>query len=103
MRGIWTRGQQAMHGWLNPQPVTPVQAPVAHENFGRAGDEYKLPVEENIPDATTDPSQIQVVPVVDPTAKKPNSDAGSPEQPVAPPDGTGTATTTQTHNSGVAV
>ncbi len=103
MRGAWARGQQAMHGWLNPLPVTPVQAPVAHENFGRAGDEYKLPVEENIPDATTDPSQIQVVPVVDPTSKKPNSDAGSPEQPVAPPDGTGTAASAQKQTSGVAV
>lgn len=103
MRGVWARGQQAMHGWLNPQPVTPVQAPVAHENFGRAGDEYKLLVEENIPDATTDPSQIQVVPVVDPTAKKPNNDAGSPEQLVAAPDGTGTATSAQKQASGVAV
>jgi protein TonB len=89
MRGVWTRGQQAMHGWLNPQPATPVQAPVAHENFGRAGDEYKLPVEENIPDATTDPSQIQVVPVIDPTAKKPNNEATVPEQPAVQPDATG--------------
>jgi TonB family protein len=99
MRAVWARGQQTTHLWLNPQPVTPVQAPVAHENFGRAGDEYKLPVEENIPDATTDPSQIQVVPVVDPTAKKPNSDAVSPGQPTAQPDGTG-ATTIQTPASG---
>ncbi len=96
MRGIWTRGQQAMHGWLNPQPVTPVQAPAAHENFGRAGDEYKLPVEENIPDATTDPSQIQVVPVVDPTAKKPNNDATNPVQPAGPPDATGATPSDQT-------
>src|ERR1700676_2223708 len=89
IRGAWARGQHAIHGWLNPQPVTPVQAPAAHENFGRAGDEYKLPVEENIPDATTDPSQIQVVPVIDPTAKKPNNDATIPEQPTGQPDATG--------------
>jgi len=70
MQLLWKHGQQTLHAWLNPQPVTTAQAPESHENFGRAGDEYKLPVAENIPDATTDPSQIQVVPVVDPTAKK---------------------------------
>jgi len=86
LRGFWAHGQRAMHGWLNPQPVTPAQAPVAHENFGRAGDEYKLPVEENIPDATTDPSHIQVVPAVDPTAKKPNNDATNSEQPAGQAD-----------------
>lgn len=91
LHGIWARGKQVMHGWLNPQPVAPVQAPVAHEDFGRAGDEYKMPVEENIPDATTDPSQIQVVPVVDPTAKKPNNDTTSPEQTVGRSDGAGAA------------
>jgi protein TonB len=89
MRRMGARGRQTMHGWLNPQPVTPVQAPVAHEDFGRAGDEYKLPASETIPDATTDPSQIQVLPVVDPTAKKPNNDATNPEQPAAQPDVTG--------------
>ena len=78
MRTLWSKGRHATQVWLNPQPVTPVQAPAAHEDFGRAGDEYKLPVAENIPDATTDPSQIQVLPVVDPTAKKPN-DAPNPE------------------------
>jgi TonB family protein len=88
LRGFWAHGQRAMHGWLNPQPVTPAQAPVAHENFGRAGDEYKLPVEENIPDATTDPSHIQVVPAVDPTAKKPNNDTTNPEQPAGQADTT---------------
>jgi protein TonB len=103
IRGVWARGQHAMHGWLYPQPVTPVQAPVAHENFGRAGDEYKLPVEENIPDATTDPSQIQVVPVVDPTAKKPNNDVTNPDQSLAQPDGTGAATSVQTPASAVQV
>ena len=77
--GLTGRVRHALHGWLNPQPVTAVtQAPTSHEDFGRPGDEYKLPIAENIPDATTDPSQISVVPVVDPTAKKPTTiDAGS--------------------------
>jgi TonB family protein len=61
----------AGHAWLNPQPVTPLQAAHTHENFAHAGDEYKLPVAEAIPDATTDASQIRVLPVVDPTAKQP--------------------------------
>jgi len=88
----WSRGRQVLHAWLNPQPVTPVQAPVAHEDFARAGDEYKLPVAENIPDATTDPSQIQVLPVVDPTVKKPNNE-GSNAMP--PTDATSTTPTEQ--------
>ena len=73
IRSAWARGRQTVHGWLNPQLVTTPQAPIAHEDFGRAGDEYKLPVTENIPDATTDPSQIHVIPVVDPTVKKLNN------------------------------
>lgn len=81
-RSLWRRSVQILvthvvhagRNWLNPQTSTLVQAPTTHENFGRAGDEYKLPVAENIPDATTDPSQIRVLPVVDPTAKvDPNS------------------------------
>ena len=73
--------QHSFHRWLNPQPITAVsQAPTSHEDFGRAGDEYKLPVAETIPDATTDPSQIQVVPAVDPTAKKPATDTANPDQ-----------------------
>lgn len=84
--GVTARGQRALHSWLNPQAVTTVtQAPSTHEDFGRAGDEYKLPVAENIPDATTDPAQISVVPVVDPTVKKPPSDP-KPEQPAVTPD-----------------
>jgi len=74
---LWSRARLAAHAWLNPQPVAPAQAPPSHENFGQAGDEYKLPVAENIPDATTDPSQIRVVPVIDPTAKNPNSAGGA--------------------------
>lgn len=73
VRAAWARGRQTVHAWLNPQLVTTPQAPIAHEDFGRAGDEYRLPVTENIPDATTDPSQIHVIPVVDPTVKKLNN------------------------------
>jgi protein TonB len=79
LKVLAARGQRSLHGWLNPQPVTTAQAPTAHEDFGRAGDEYKLPVAENIPDATTDPGQIQVLPAVDPT-KKPPSDGTNPDQ-----------------------
>lgn len=98
LRGLWGRGQQVVHGWLNPQLVTPTQAPATHENFGRPGDEYKLPVAENIPDATTDPSQIRVVPIVDPTVKKPNNAGANAESAAAQPptDGTGTNPTDAT-------
>ena len=69
---------RAGHSWLNPQPVPTQPSPQAHESFGRAGDEYKLPVAENIPDANTDPSQIRVLPMVDPTIKPPaNGTAGA--------------------------
>jgi len=68
-RSVLSFVAHAGHNLLNPQTPAPAQAPTAHENFGRAGDEYKLPVAENIPDATTDPSQIRIVPVLDPTAK----------------------------------
>ncbi|HEY6370531.1 MAG TPA: TonB family protein [Candidatus Sulfotelmatobacter sp.] len=96
--GFWAHEQQAFRSWLNPQPVTPPQAPAAHENFGRAGDEYKLPVAETIPDATTDPSQIQVLPVVDPTIKKPNSLGGNAIQ--LPPDATAATPGDQAPSSG---
>jgi periplasmic protein TonB len=86
LRRQWVRGQKSLHAWLNPQPVTPAPAPASHENFGRAGDEYKLPVAETIPDATTDPSQIRVTPMVDPTAKKPNT---GPDPNLAPADAAG--------------
>jgi periplasmic protein TonB len=85
LQATWRNGRHAIHGWLYPQPVTPAPAPAAHESFTRAGDEYKLPVPEAIPDATTDPSQIQVLPAVDPTAKKPN-DGSAPDQPVGLPE-----------------
>ncbi len=85
MRAIFKQEQQALHAWLNPPVVTPAQVPESHENFGRAGDEYKLPVAENIPDATTDPSQIRVTPVVDPTAKKTPGVEASADQPASQP------------------
>ncbi len=64
--------------WLNPPPAPMPQAAPQHDSFGQSGDEYNLPVVGNIPDATTDPSQIRVLPVVDPTAKpQKGSDANS--------------------------
>jgi len=54
---------------LNPQPTQVAQTVTQHDSFGQEGDEYKFPVVANIPDATTDPSQIRVLPVIDPTAK----------------------------------
>jgi len=74
---------QAGRKWLNPQPVQVTPAITQHESFGQAGDEYKLPVAENIPDATTDPSQIRVVPVLDPTAKPAKSSDAGAAQPTA--------------------
>jgi protein TonB len=63
---------------LNPPPPALPQAVAMHDSFGQSGDEYNLPVPTNIPDATTDPSQIRVLPVIDPTAKpQKNSDATS--------------------------
>lgn len=100
-RVLWARGRLALHAWLNPQLVTPAQAPRSHEDFGRAGDEYKLPVAENIPDATTDPSQIKVTPMVDPTAKKPNA-ASNPDQ-VPAAEGTTPAPDQATPNPAIQV
>lgn len=71
--------ERAAVNWLNPRPVPVPQTVTQHDSFGQAGDEYKLPAVPNIPDATTDPSQIQVVPVIDPTAKQPKgSDTATP-------------------------
>jgi protein TonB len=89
---LWKPGLQrvskrvtgAVHAWLNPQPVTPAQVPVTHENFARAGDEYKMPAAEPIPDATTDPSQIHVLPVIDPTAKQPHAASANANQATSP-------------------
>lgn len=92
LRIQWAHGQRALHAWLNPQPVTPPQAPATHESFERPGDEYKLPTAEAIPDATTDPSQIQVLPAVDPTAKKPNPDTANPDTASSQPNTAATPT-----------
>src|SRR4029077_12662571 len=73
---LYAQAAHAGHAWLRPQPAAPPQI-AAHENFGQAGDEYKLPVPENIPDATTDPSQSHVFPVVAPTAKPTNGSLGN--------------------------
>jgi TonB family protein len=75
---------RAGNSWLNPQPATTPQAPPSHENFGRAGDEYQLPIAENIPDKNTDPSQIRVLPVIDPTVKQPNNGTPPPDQALTP-------------------
>jgi TonB family protein len=66
---LYRNGLRAGKTLLNPPPA-PLPQPVAlHDSFGQSGDEYKLPTPGNIPDATTDPSQIRVLPVIDPTAK----------------------------------
>lgn len=59
--------------WLNPHPVPPPQTVTQHESFGQEGDEFKLPASTNVPEAATDPSQIRIVPVIDPTAKPPKN------------------------------
>ncbi|MGA8502030.1 MAG: TonB family protein [Candidatus Sulfotelmatobacter sp.] len=69
LRIAYRNGVRAGVSWLNPPPAPVAQAAPQHDSFGEAGDEYKLPSVPNIPDATTDPSQIHVLPVVDPTAK----------------------------------
>jgi TonB family protein len=92
------RASLAGANWLNPKPTPLPQALTQHDSFGQGGEEYKLPQGENNPDATTDPSQIKIVPVVDPTVKPgngggqstgeaPAEGAGSNPTPVAEPSG----------------
>ena len=69
LRTLYRNTARAGGRWLNPPPAPLPQAVPQHDSFGQSGDEYNLPVAGNIPDATTDPSQIRVLPVVDPTAK----------------------------------
>jgi TonB family protein len=64
---------KAGSAWLNPHPVPTPQTVTQHESFGQEGDEYKLPASTNVPEAATDPSQIRIVPVIDPTAKPPKN------------------------------
>jgi protein TonB len=77
---VYRSALRAGVSWLNPKPAPVPPEVTQHESFGQEGDEYRFPVAANIPDATTDPSQIQVLPVVDPTAKpvKP-SESSSPQ------------------------
>jgi protein TonB len=89
IRAIWGNAAAAGQNWLNPKPAPLPQVAPQHDSFGQSGDEYKLPVAENIPDATTDPAQIRVVPVVDPTAKPGKSldaNGASAESPAAGPN-----------------
>jgi protein TonB len=69
LRVVYRNAVRAGLTWLNPPPAPVPQAAPQHDSFGQSGDEYNLPAVGNIPDATTDPSQIRVVPVIDPTAK----------------------------------
>jgi len=66
--------ERVARNWLNPAPVAVPQVAPQHETF-TPDDDYKLPAAANIPDATTDASQIRVVPVIDPTVKSKNADA----------------------------
>jgi len=88
---FYRNSARAGRNWLNPQPVPVAQTAPQHESFGQAGDEYKLPVVETIPDATTDPSQIRVLPVIDPTAKPKNADANAIPADTSPIDQNRTA------------
>jgi CheY-like chemotaxis protein len=72
---LYHHGLRETLRWLNPPPAQLPQTVTTHDSFGQPDDEYKLPAVGNIPDATTDPSKIEVVPVVDPTAKVKPSDA----------------------------
>lgn len=85
-QGLQIFSGKAIHAtarWLNPPPAALPPAVAMHDSFGQSGDEYKIPV-GNIPDATTDPSQIRVVPVIDPTAKPEKSSAANGVQTQAP-------------------
>jgi protein TonB len=76
---------RAGRSWLNPPPAPLPQAVAQHDSFGQSGDEYNLPTVGNIPDATTDPAQIRVLPVVDPTAKpEKGADANAAQAQVNP-------------------
>jgi periplasmic protein TonB len=72
---LYHHGLRETVRWLNPPPTQMPQTVATHDSFGQMGDEYKLPAVGSIPDATTDPSKIEVVPVVDPTAKVKPTDA----------------------------
>ena len=69
LAAISRKAAYAGRNWLNPQLVQVPPTVTQHETFGQDSEDYKFPVPANIPDATTDPSQIRVLPVLDPTAK----------------------------------
>jgi protein TonB len=79
---IFRNTTHAGRNLLNPPPVQVPQTITQHETFGQDSEEYKLPLATSIPDATTDPSQIRVLPVLDPTAKPTKgSEPGSVQAP----------------------
>lgn len=77
LRMLSRTGARAALRWLNPPPPPIPQTVTQHDSFGQPDDEYKLPATSNIPDSTTDPSKIEVVPVIDPTAKQDKSAANA--------------------------
>ena len=84
LQTVYRKGVRAGSRVLNPPPAPLPQAVAVHDSFGQSGDEYKLPVPTTIPDATTDPSQIRVLPVIDPTAKPqktPDANSGTEQAP----------------------
>lgn len=81
MTTLYGKGLHASLRWLNPPPAALPPTVIQHDSFGQAGDEYKLPAVTPVPDATTDPSQINVIPVVDPTAKPDKNAQVSDAQP----------------------
>jgi TonB family protein len=85
---VYRRSTRAGRSWLNPQPAQIPATVTQHETFEQDSNEYKFPVATNIPDATTDPSQIRVVPVVDPTAK-PNKGTEGVSPQTVPEDSAG--------------
>ena len=87
---IYRQTARAGRNWLNPQPIQVPQAVTQHETFEQDSNEYKLPVAANIPDATTDPSQIRVLPVVDPTAKVKGTGADAANAPANSGDNSAT-------------
>lgn len=80
MKALSRTGARAALRWLNPPPPPMPQTVTQHDSFGQPDDEYKLPATANIPDSTTDPSKIEVVPVIDPTAKPDKSAAANAGQ-----------------------
>jgi len=98
LRIAYRNAVKAGVSWLNPPPAPVAQAAPQHDSFGQAGDEYKLPSVPNIPDATTDPSQIHVLPVIDPTAKPQKGADANGGQATAATGENGAADPNQTSN-----